>query len=226
MSWNNGGDSSPMVLIITLNQMAHTGLHTLISASMGANVCFMASGTPQQMLSFISQRTVLVIWFIDPHSNLTGTLGLLRDVRRRYPAVSWLILTDILAGVFAWVAKHIGGITVVDARLSLEQLDRLISSCINSASIPRDIRLSEAANLLSWRQREVLELTSRIDCALKFVTLHGLSHTTVGVHRMNLVKKLQLHNYRDLLRYPGLSEELMGMMPLPYPCPPEGSPEK
>ena len=69
------------------------------------------------------------------------------------------------------------------------------------AEMRRGIRIREAADPLTVREREVLKLIAEGKCSKEIGALLFISYRTVERHRAKIKAKLKLHSTADLVRY-------------------------
>ncbi|KFA84185.1 hypothetical protein NGI13_22285 [Enterobacter asburiae] len=207
----------PEVLIVTQDQMVRTGLTRL--ARLACLGCRYAE-SPAQALARCTPRTLLVVWMVSRHAPLAGTLTALAEARFGHQA-SWLVLTDTLAGVYAWLALQLGGVTVTTARLSVATLLGLMVGLVWRGGDVPNVSPPALARPLTGRQREILLQMIHCTGSPAAVSLPGLAASTVACHRWRVVNYLRLRNLHELIRHPGLVDELLSLMPPPEwlrPC--------
>lgn len=205
------GMRCPEVLLVTRDKMAHLGLRTLMHTLPGGGARCQVVDTPADALAACTPDTSLVVWMVSRYGVLTGSLETLAAARCRY-ATPWLVMTDVLAGVFAWLGRVCGGVTVLQANLSRSQLARVLHCLLHNIAVPQDIVQATPARPLTRRLRQALLQILRPGKPVQ-EALQGLSSKTLYGHRWRISAFLQIESHHALTRYPGLVPELLGMIP-------------
>lgn len=149
-----------------------------------------------------------------------------RQIRKFYPAVKVLILTMhtneeyifqfLQAGAAGYLVKQSAPNDLVAAIQAVYQGQSFLSPAISKTVIDEYLRYSGATHQadgtdkLTAREREVLQLLAE-GCSNRQIAeqLH-LSLKTVGVHRLNLMKKLDVHDITELTKY-AIRKGLIGL---------------
>lgn len=132
------------------------------------------------------------------------------------------ILQSLRAGALGYVLKESAGVEVVRAvravhaghrYLSEKILDRVVEEYLSQSAT---IRVKSPLERLSLREREVLQLVVEGKSSAEMSRLIGISPKTIDTHRSRLMKKLEIRNIGDLIKF-GLRH---GFTPPEEPGPP------
>jgi two-component system, NarL family, response regulator NreC len=149
---------------------------------------------------------------------LPGINGLevTRQVSQRTPQTQIIILSmyadeayvveALRNGAAGYVVKRSTAIDLVQAVREVIAGRRYLSVPFSQASIETYLQNSQKSvqdsyDLLTTREREVLQLAARGHPNAEIATRLVISPRTVEMHRANLMRKLNLHTQVDLLRY-------------------------
>lgn len=140
----------------------------------------------------------------------------LRDIRRIAPMARLVVLSsacgkqgaldDLKRNVAAWMHRNSTYPSLVNAiRMTatgcLSPSMTISSSAAQVSLIENHKRSASAGDLLSARQREVLELAARGFTNREIALRLSISPRTVEVHRAKLMHKLALRDRADLIRF-------------------------
>ncbi len=148
---------------------------------------------------------------------LLNGLEATRQIRKLLPAVQVLILTMhtneeyifqfLQAGAAGYLVKQTAPTELVAAIRVIHAGDSFLSPTISKAVIDEYVRVGESSGKatpdggLTEREREVLQLIVEGHTNQAIAQQLQISVKTVGVHRLNLMQKLDLHNLADLTKY-------------------------
>lgn len=147
--------------------------------------------------------------------NLNG-LEATRQIKTRFPDVKVVILTMhenqayflqiVKAGATGCVLKRSLGRELVDAIEAAAKGENYFSPAIATKVIEDYRRLlnrgeADAEDLLTDREREILQLIAEGQTNREIADLLTLSIKTVQAHRANLMEKLGAHDRTDLVKY-------------------------
>ena len=148
---------------------------------------------------------------------LLNGLEATRQLRKALPDVRVLILTMhtneeyifqfLQAGAAGYLVKQTAPTDLIRAIRTIYAGDSFLSPTISKAVIDEYVRSSEASgraaldSLLTEREREILQLVAEGLTNQAIASQLHISAKTVGVHRLNLMQKLDLHNLADLTKY-------------------------
>jgi DNA-binding NarL/FixJ family response regulator len=168
------------------------------------------------------------IVLLDHTMPILNGLEATRQIRKFYPAVKVLILTMhtneeyifqfLQAGAAGYLVKQSAPTDLIAAIHAVYQGQSFLSPAISKTVIDEYLRQSGAAHShddeekLTAREREVLQLLAE-GCSNRQIAeqLH-LSLKTVGVHRLNLMKKLDIHDLTELTKY-AIRKGMIGLDP-------------
>jgi len=110
------------------------------------------------------------------------------------------------AGALAFLGKNCSNQEILDAVYSVMSEKYYISEemtgrVIESFVLQHIPQITEVSDKLTNREKEVLKLIAEGHSTKKIADSLSLSSKTVGAHRENLMKKLDLHNVAQLTRY-------------------------
>ena len=172
------------------------------------------------------RATVPDVVLLDVHLPGGGGRAVLETLRAELPSVRWLALSvsdaaeDVIAviraGARGYVTKTISGPDLLDAvrrvadgdvvfspRLAGFVLDAFAASGTASAPAPaeEDPATDPGLDLLSAREREVMQLLARGYTYREIGSRLFISVKTVESHASNVLRKLQLSNRNELTRW-------------------------
>ncbi|MBV7336751.1 response regulator transcription factor [Chloroflexi bacterium TSY] len=148
---------------------------------------------------------------------LLNGLEATRQTRKLLPQVRVLILTMhtneeyvfqfLQAGAAGYLVKQTAPDELVSAIRAIHAGDSFLSPAISKVVIEEYIRVGESSGksaskgMLTEREREVLQLIAEGHTNQAIAQQLQNSVKTIGVHRLNLMQKLDLHNLADLTKY-------------------------
>jgi len=140
-----------------------------------------------------------------------------RQIKKRFPEVKVLILTMytneeyvfkyLQAGASGYLVKKTGLSELVSAIRAVHQGDSFLSPSVSRTIIEEYVRQAaelgreDSYDTLTEREREVLQLIAEGFSSQEIADELTISVKTVGVHRINLMHKLNIHNMTDLVKY-------------------------
>ena len=138
-----------------------------------------------------------------------------RRIRRAVPASRILVLTlyddeevvaeCLEAGAAGYLLKEAPSSQLVYAIEALQRGQRYLSPRVLSRVVPQDGQRRKAArtsfDLLTPREREVLRLLAEGSSVKQIAQRLGLSVKTADVHKSNLMRKLDIHDRAELVKY-------------------------
>ncbi len=143
---------------------------------------------------------------------LLNGLDCAREIRSASPETRVILLTmhnedayvlrALQAGVRGYLVKTRAAADLVQAIQEVRQGKIYLSPCISRTLV--DAYLTDAAlppDLLSLRERQVLQLIAEGKSSKEVADLLGLSVRTAESHRARIMKKLEIHDTPGLVRY-------------------------
>ena len=112
----------------------------------------------------------------------------------------------LTAGALGYILKDAAAQELIEAIRAINQGDAVLSSAITRLVIEDylrfgEIRPSDDDDCLTPREREVLQLIAEGYTNKQIAEILNISIKTVQVHRTNMMKKLDLHNRGELIKY-------------------------
>lgn len=140
-----------------------------------------------------------------------------RQIKKRFPDVKIIILTMhadeeyifqfLQAGASGYLVKQTAPKELVSAIQAVYLGESYLSPPVSKVVIEEYIRQTQAEHSedsyekLTDREREVLQLIAEGYASKNIADQLHISLKTVGVHRTNLMNKLELHSLPELVRY-------------------------
>jgi DNA-binding NarL/FixJ family response regulator len=212
--------STPRVFVVDDHAMVRAG----VRAELGDDVTFVgeAGDVPSAVDGIrLAQPDVVLL---DVHLPGGGGRTVLETLRTELPDVRWLALSvsdaaeDVIAviraGARGYVTKTISGPDLVDAvrrvadgdvvfspRLAGFVLDAFSAGGAAAAPAPEEEATDPGLDLLSAREREVMQLLARGYTYREIGSRLFISVKTVESHASNVLRKLQLSNRNELTRW-------------------------
>jgi len=202
------------ILLADDHQVVRSGLRTLLEADLGAQIVGEAAdGLEAVQLVERLQPDILIIDLMMP--GLTG-LEVARRVRQRARQISIIVLSmhaaesyvreALRAGATGYVLKESPAAEVVQAVRAAADGRRFLSPALSERLIDAYIQQSSTTtddpyDLLTDREREVLYLAALGQTGPEIAERLVLSVRTVENYRAGVLRKLDLHNQTDLVRY-------------------------
>ena len=203
------------VLLAEDHTIVRKGIRALLDAEPDIDVVGEAENGREAVTKAEALQPDMVI--MDHTMPLLNGLEATRQIRRQQPAIRVLILTMhtneayvfqfLQAGAAGYLVKQTAPTDLVTAIRAIHRGDSFLSPAISKAVIEEYVRTGEAAGkgapdtALTEREREVLQLIAEGFTNQEIGQQLQISVKTVGVHRLNLMQKLDLHNLADLTKY-------------------------
>ena len=148
---------------------------------------------------------------------LLNGLEATRQISEHCPAIKVLILTMhtneayifefLQAGAVGYLVKQSAPTDLVTAILAIQQGQSYLSPSISKTVIDEYLRQGVASGKggvpdpLTAREREIVQLIAEGYSNREIAEQLHISVKTVGVHRLNLMQKLDLHSPTELTKY-------------------------
>jgi DNA-binding NarL/FixJ family response regulator len=210
--------TGPRVFVVDDHAMVRAG----VRAELGDDVTFVgeAPDVPTAVEGIRATRPDVVL--LDVHLPGGGGRSVLETLRTELPDVKWLALSvsdaaeDVIAviraGAKGYVTKTISGPDLLDAVRRVADGDVVFSPRLAgfvldafAAGAPAAPTAEEATDpgldLLSAREREVMQLLARGYTYREIGSRLFISVKTVESHASNVLRKLQLSNRNELTRW-------------------------
>jgi DNA-binding NarL/FixJ family response regulator len=213
----NGGKSMLRILIADDHDVARRGIRSLLESHPGWQVCGEAKDGREAVEMATTTKPDLILLDIGM-PNLNG-LEAARQILATSPDALILILTmhdtdqvvrEVLrAGARGFLLKSDAGRDLIAAVEALQQqrtfFTTKVSQMVLNGFLNRDPEEDEGSfsesNLLTSREREVIQLLAEGKTSKEVAVTLNLSVKTAETHRTNLMRKLDLHSVADLTRY-------------------------
>lgn len=213
-----GGGVSTTVFLVDDHAMVRTG----VRAELGGAVDVVGEAADVAGAVEGIRRTVPHVVLLDVHLPGGGGRAVLETLRAELPTVRWLALSvsdaaeDVIAviraGARGYVTKTISGPDLRDAVARVADGDVVFSprlagfvldafAATPSAPRPADPATDPGLDLLSAREREVMQLLARGYTYREIGSRLFISVKTVESHASNVLRKLQLSNRNELTRW-------------------------
>jgi DNA-binding NarL/FixJ family response regulator len=200
------------ILVADDHEVVRQGLRRLLEAGPGWEVCGEA-GTGREAVEKASQLKPDVVVLDYSMPGLNGAEAA-RQIIQRVPRAEVLILTmhsseDLIrgaleAGARAYVLKSDAGRDLISAVQALIEHKAFLSSGASGPvldSYLRGAQPSASQQVLTPREREILQLVAEGRSNKEIATTLTISTKTVEAHRANLMRKLRLTSVGALVRY-------------------------
>lgn len=210
------------VLVVDDHTILRQGLVRLLESQEGIAVCGEAANGRDavECAQALDPQVVLMDLAMPELNGLDST----RRILKARPRARVLALTNyvdddyvsraIEAGVSGYVLKDADPEELFAAVRTVARGERHFSRGISAEVVERAgkegkrrPRKSRAADL-THREREVMKLLAEGNTVKTVATILGLSQKTVDTHKTNLMKKLDIHNRVELVKY-AINEKLI-----------------
>jgi len=156
------------------------------------------------------------IVLMDHTMPLLNGLEALRQIKKILPAIRVVILTMhtneeyvfqfLQAGAEGYLVKQTAPTDLVEAIRAVYAGQSFLSPTISRTVIDEYVRHASSSKVdsldkLTDREREVLQLLAESRTANEIAAQLNISVKTVGVHRMNLMQKLEISNATELIKF-------------------------
>jgi DNA-binding NarL/FixJ family response regulator len=208
----------PRVFVVDDHAMVRAG----VRAELGDDVTFVGEAPDVGTAVEGIRATLPDVVLLDVHLPGGGGRAVLETLRAELPEVKWLALSvsdaaeDVIAviraGAKGYVTKTISGPDLLDAVRRVAEGDVVFSprlagfvldafSAAGVAPEPAEEATDPGLDLLSAREREVMQLLARGYTYREIGSRLFISVKTVESHASNVLRKLQLSNRNELTRW-------------------------
>jgi DNA-binding NarL/FixJ family response regulator len=212
------GTAVPRVFLVDDHAMVRSGVRAELGGS--AEIVGEAADVPEAVAGIRATGPDVVL--LDVHLPGGGGRAVLEQLRAELPAVRWLALSvsdaaeDVIAviraGARGYVTKTISGPELRDAVRRVADGDVVFSPRLagfvldafagTTPAAPTDDPATDPGlDLLSAREREVMQLLARGYTYREIGSRLFISVKTVESHASNVLRKLQLSNRNELTRW-------------------------
>ncbi len=199
------------VLLVDDHTILRQGIHALLAREPDIDVVGEASDGLEALDQVPRLKPHVVIMdLVMPRMN---GLEATRQIRELYPDVRILILSMydddeyvreiIQAGAAGYVLKRVATEDLVKAVHEVHKGSSFLYPPIAAKLIEyvRSVQAGDDVESLTPREREVLKLIAEGNTNQGIAEILGLSRKTVESHRANIMRKLELHDVTDLVKY-------------------------
>ena len=207
----------PRVFVVDDHAMVRAG----VRAELGDDVTFVGEAPDVPTAVDGIRATLPDVVLLDVHLPGGGGRAVLETLRAELPAVRWLALSvsdaaeDVIAviraGAKGYVTKTISGPDLLDAVRRVADGDVVFSPRLagfvldafaaGAPAAPAEEATDPGLDLLSAREREVMQLLARGYTYREIGQRLFISVKTVESHASNVLRKLQLSNRNELTRW-------------------------
>jgi DNA-binding NarL/FixJ family response regulator len=201
------------VLLADDHSIVRTGIRTILNGLTGVEVIGEAQDG-REALEWIAKARPDVVFMDIGMKNLNG-LETTGRVTADFPGVRVVILSVHASEEYVWQALRAGavGYLLKDAApAEIEQalravmaggtyLTSAVSGKIVADYIKRSGNEGSALELVTPRQREILQMLAEGRTAKEMARLLGISAKTVETHRAQLMERLDIHDVPGLVRF-------------------------
>lgn len=201
------------VLLVDDHAILRDGIRSLLEEEVDIEVIGEAEDGRAAVELVCSKNPDVVL--MDIGLPLLNGLEATRQIKNDHPCVKVLVLTMheneeyirsmLAAGAEGYILKDAAAREVLHAIRTVHKGKSILSPAVTSLVIQDYLRWGEiqpeGENLLTRREREVLQLIAEGYTSKEIAEILCISIKTVGAHRNNLMKKLDLHDRGDLIKY-------------------------
>ena len=203
------------VFIADDHKIVRQGIRKLLEAESDLEVVGEALDGRETVKKVIQLKPDVVLMDI-AMSNLNG-LEATRQIKKSLPKIKVLILTmhkseeyvlqSLQAGASGYLLKEAAVEDLVSAIRSVYKLDSFLSPAVSRTVIEAYLSKSKgrkrpsAFEVLTDREREVLQLIAEGHTNQQIADTLFISIKTVEAHRSNIMRKLDIHDITELVKY-------------------------
>jgi two-component system, NarL family, response regulator NreC len=191
------------------------GLRLMIEREQGLKVVAEASNGKEAVLAVESSLPHVIV--MDLAMPMLNGIEAARQIHLKHPTTSIVVLSmhsdesyvlrALKAGARAYLLKDSADADLINAIRAVTEGKAFFSPAISRVLVEDYVRqlqqkgVEDSYELLTSREREVLQLLGEGKSNKEVAQLLNLSPYTVETHRSNLMEKLNLHNVPDLILY-------------------------
>ncbi|MEZ4729262.1 MAG: response regulator transcription factor [Caldilineaceae bacterium] len=203
------------VLLAEDHTIVRKGIRMILDAEPGVVVVGEAENGREAVEKAEQLQPDIVV--MDHTMPILNGLEATRQLRTRLPDTKVLILTMhtneayifefLQAGAAGYLVKQSAPTDLIAAIMAIQQGQSYLSPAISKTVIEEYVRQGEVSGkggnpaTLTAREREVLQLIAEGHSNREIAEQLHISVKTVGVHRVNLMQKLDLHSPTELTKY-------------------------
>jgi DNA-binding NarL/FixJ family response regulator len=201
------------ILVADDHEVVRRGIRTLLEAQPGWEVSSEAA-TGREAVEKVKQLKPDVVVLDISMPELNG-LEATRQILKVAPKTEVLIMTMhhseeivrqvLQAGARGFLLKSDAGRDLVTAVAHLRQHKPFLTSHVTEFVLDKYLeggtRKEESTGLLTAREREIAQLLAEGKSNKEVAAALGISVKTVEAHRTNIMHKLNLHSFSDLVHY-------------------------
>jgi DNA-binding NarL/FixJ family response regulator len=191
------------------------GLRLMIEREQGLKVVAEASNGKEAVLAVESSLPHVIV--MDLGMPILNGIEAARQIHLKHPTTSIVVLSmhsdesyvlrALKAGARAYLLKDSADADLINAIRAVTEGKAFFSPAISRVLVEDYVRqlqqkgVEDSYELLTSREREVLQLLGEGKSNKEVAQLLNLSPYTIETHRSNLMEKLNLHNVPDLILY-------------------------
>jgi DNA-binding NarL/FixJ family response regulator len=203
------------VVIADDHTILREGVHSLLSLE--SDICVVGEARDGMEAIELVEKADVDVVIMDMVMPRMNGLEATREIKRRWPSVKVLVLSMYDDDEYVQQVIQAGASGYVLKRVATEDLVRAIREVHGGASflyppiaaklIDDYLRLvrgdapPDSGEVLTPREREVLTLIAEGNTNQEIAATLGLSKKTVESHRSNIMRKLDLRDVTDLVKY-------------------------
>ena len=203
------------ILLADDHRIVRQGLRRILEENSRMEVVGEANdGREAVQMALDKEPDVIIMDVAMPH---LGGMEAIRQISRRLPAAKVLVLSMysdesyvvqmLEAGAKGYLLKDSADTDLVEAVLAVSNGKSFFSPLISKILLDEYVRqlqekgISDRYELLTEREREILQLIAEGKTSREIAELLNLSTSTVDTHRGHIMEKLDLHNPYEVVLY-------------------------
>ncbi len=203
------------ILLADDHRIVRQGLRRILEENSRMEVVGEASdGREAVRMALDKEPDVIIMDVAMPH---LGGMEAIRQISKRLPAAKVLVLSMysdesyvvqmLEAGAKGYLLKDSADTDLVEAVLAVSNGKSFFSPLISKILLDEYVRqlqekgVSDRYELLTEREREILQLIAEGKTSREIAELLHLSTSTVDTHRGHIMEKLDLHNPYEVVLY-------------------------